>query len=180
MEGDGLGFAALLAEELGGRVRTHPVFLTAVVVDPEGFHIDIATARSEFYRTPAALPEVQTSALRQDLYRRDFTINTLAIRLGPGTEPELIDYFGGRHDLKEKTLRALHSLSFIDDPTRVLRAVRLELRLGFHISSETLRLVEVALDEGIFDLLSGSRLRDELVMLLDDPALALRGIERLA
>lgn len=180
VEGDGLGFAALLSEELGGRVRTHPVFLTAVVVDPEGFHIDIATARSEFYRTPAALPEVQTSALRQDLYRRDFTINTLAIRLGPGTVPELIDYFGGRHDLKEKTLRVLHSLSFIDDPTRVLRAVRLELRLGFHISSETLRLVEVALDEGIFDHLSGSRLRDELVMLLDDPGLALRGIERLA
>lgn len=180
VEGDGLGFAALLSEELGGRVRTHKAFLTAVVVDPEGFHIDIATARSEFYRAPAALPEVQTSALRQDLYRRDFTINTLAIRLGPGETPELIDYFGGRHDLKEKTLRVLHSLSFIDDPTRVLRAVRLELRLGFRISSETLRLVEVALAEGIFDHLSGSRLRDELVMMLDDPALALRGIERLA
>ena len=180
VEGDGIKFAALLAEELGGRVRTHPAFLTAVVVDPEGFHIDVATARSEFYRAPAALPEVQTSALRQDLIRRDFTINTLAIRLGPGETPELIDYFGGRHDLKEKTLRVLHSLSFIDDPTRVLRAVRLELRLGFHISSETLRLVEVALAEGIFDHLSGARLRDELAMLLDDPALALRGIERLA
>ncbi|HWM90576.1 MAG TPA: CBS domain-containing protein [Thermoanaerobaculia bacterium] len=180
VEGDGLGFAALLAEELGGRVRTHPAFLTAVVVDPEGFHIDIATARSEFYRAPAALPEVQTSALRQDLIRRDFTINTLVIRLGPDDTPELIDYFGGRHDLKEKTLRVLHSLSFIDDPTRVLRAVRLELRLGFHISSETMRLVEVALSEGIFDHLSGARLREELEMLLDDPALALRGIERLA
>jgi tRNA nucleotidyltransferase (CCA-adding enzyme) len=180
VEGDGLGFAALLAEELGGRVRTHPAFLTAVVIDPEGFHIDVATARSEFYRAPAALPEVQTSALRQDLFRRDFTINTLAIRLGPGETPELIDYFGGRHDLQEKTLRALHSLSFIDDPTRVLRAVRLELRLGFHLSAETLRLVEVALGEGIFDHLSGSRLRDELTLLLDDPALALRGIERLA
>lgn len=179
VEGDGLGFAALLAEDLGGRVRTHPAFLTAVVVDPDGFHIDIATARSEFYRAPAALPEVQTSALRQDLFRRDFTINTLAIRLG-GETPELIDYFGGRHDLKEKTLRALHSLSFIDDPTRVLRAVRLELRLGFHLSAETLRLVEVALAEGIFDQLSGSRLRDELTLLLDDPALALRGLERLA
>ncbi|HEX3128578.1 MAG TPA: CBS domain-containing protein [Thermoanaerobaculia bacterium] len=179
VEGDGLGFAALLAEELGGRVRTHPAFLTAVVVDPDGFHIDVATARSEFYRAPAALPEVQTSALRQDLFRRDFTINTLAIRLG-GETPELIDYFGGRHDLKEKTLRVLHSLSFIDDPTRVLRAVRLELRLGFHLSAETLRLVEVALAEGIFDQLSGSRLRDELTLLLDYPALALRGIERLA
>jgi tRNA nucleotidyltransferase (CCA-adding enzyme) len=180
VEGDGLGFAALLAEELGGRVRTHPTFLTAVVVDPDGFHIDIATARSEFYRAPAALPEVQTSALRQDLFRRDFTINTLAIRLGPAETPELIDYFGGRHDLEEKTLRVLHSLSFIDDPTRVLRAVRLELRLGFHLSPETLRLVEVALGEEIFDHLSGSRLRDELTLLLDNPALALRGIERLS
>jgi tRNA nucleotidyltransferase (CCA-adding enzyme) len=128
VEGDGLGFARLLADSLGGRVREHKAFLTAVVVDPEGFHIDVATARTELYRAPAALPEVQTSALRQDLFRRDFTINTLAIRLGPEGPPELIDYFGGRRDLKEKTLRVLHSLSFVDDPTRVFRAVRLELR----------------------------------------------------
>jgi tRNA nucleotidyltransferase (CCA-adding enzyme) len=179
VEGDGLAFAARLAEALGGRVREHRAFLTAVVVDPEGFHIDVATARSEFYRAPAALPEVQMSALRQDLFRRDFTINTLAIRLGPAPAPELVDFFGGRADLKEKTLRVLHSLSFIDDPTRVLRAVRLELRLGFRIAAETLRLVDVALGEGIFDHLSGARLRDELALLLDDPALALRGIDRL-
>jgi tRNA nucleotidyltransferase (CCA-adding enzyme) len=180
VEGDGLAFAVRLAEALGGHRREHRAFLTAVVVDRDGFHIDVATARSEFYRAPAALPEVQMSALRQDLFRRDFTINTLAVRLGPEPVPELIDYFGGRNDLKEKVLRVLHSLSFIDDPTRVLRAVRLELRLGFHISPETLRLVEVALAEGIFDQLSGSRLREELAMLLDDPALALRGLDRLA
>jgi len=180
VEGDGLRFAELLAEELGGRMRAHRAFLTAVVIEPDDFQIDVVTARSEFYRAPAALPEVQTSALRQDLFRRDFTINTLAIRLGPGEPPELIDYFGGRRDLQEKTLRVLHSLSFIDDPTRVLRAVRLELRLGFRISPETLRLVEVALAEGVFDQLSGARLRDELVRILDDPGLALRGIERLA
>jgi len=180
VEGDGIDFAARLAEALGGRARAHPAFLTAVVVDPEDFHVDVASARSEFYRAPAALPEVQTSALRQDLFRRDFTINTLAIRLGPEPVPELVDYFGGRRDLKEKTLRALHSLSFIDDPTRILRAVRLELRLGFRISPETLHLAEVALAEGVFDRLSGSRLREELALLLDDPALALQGIERLA
>jgi tRNA nucleotidyltransferase (CCA-adding enzyme) len=160
-------------------VREHRAFLTAVVVDREGMHIDVATARSEFYRAPAALPEVQTSLLRQDLYRRDFTINTLAIRLGPG-EPELIDYFGGRRDLEERTLRVLHSLSLIDDPTRVLRAVRLEVRLGFRISPETLRLVQVALAEGVFERLSGARLRAELVELLEEPAAALRGLERLA
>jgi len=180
VEGDGLEYAAWLAQALGGRVRAHRAFLTAVVVDGEGFHVDVATARSEFYRAPAALPEVQTSALRQDLFRRDFSINTLAIRLGPEPRPELIDYFGGRRDLKERTLRVLHSLSFIDDPTRILRAVRLELRLGFRISPETLHLAEVALGEGVFDHLSGSRLREELAMLLDDPALALRGVERLA
>ncbi|HJX27798.1 MAG TPA: CBS domain-containing protein, partial [Thermoanaerobaculia bacterium] len=180
VEGDGLAFAARLAEAVGGRMREHRAFLTAVVVDPEGFHIDVATARTEHYRAPAALPEVQMSALRQDLFRRDFTVNTLAIRLGPDETPELIDYFGGRNDLKEKTLRVLHSLSFIDDPTRVLRAVRLELRLGFRLAAETRRLVDVALAEGAFDQLSGSRLRDELILLLDDPSLALRGLDRLA
>ena len=180
VEGDGPHVARLLATALGGTVKVHQAFLTAVVTDPSGLEIDVATARSEFYRAPAALPEVQMSLLRQDLYRRDFTINTLAIRLGPGPHPELIDYFGGRRDLKERTLRVLHSLSFLDDPTRVLRAVRLELRLGFHMAPETLRLVEVAVAEGAFDRLSGSRLRDELTLLLDDPAIATRGLERLA
>jgi tRNA nucleotidyltransferase (CCA-adding enzyme) len=180
VEGDGPHFARLLAAELDGRVRVHEAFMTAVVVDREELHIDVATARSEFYRAPAALPEVQTSPLRQDLFRRDFTINALAVCLGPEPSPELIDYFGGRRDLENRLLRVLHSLSFIDDPTRVLRAVRLELRLGFEISPETLHLVEVALGEGVFSRLSGSRLRDELILLLDDPALAVRGLERLA
>lgn len=180
VEGDGLDFARRLAAELGGRVREHQAFLTAVVVDGEGFHVDVATARSEFYRQPAALPQVTTSALRQDLYRRDFTINTLAIRLGPGATPELVDSFGGRRDLADGVIRVLHSLSFLDDPTRVLRAVRLEQRLGFAIAPETLHLVRVALEEGAFDRLSGSRLREELIQLLDEPAVALAGIERLA
>lgn len=179
VEGDGIAFARTLAEELGGRCRAHEAFLTAVVVDPEGFHIDVATTRSEFYRSPAALPEVETSTLRQDLYRRDFTVNTLALRLGPGPTPELIDHFGGRQDLDLEILRVLHSLSFVDDPTRALRAVRLELRLGFEMSAETLHLIQVALEEGVFDQLSGSRLRDELAQLLEEPDLALRGLERL-
>lgn len=179
VEGDGPEFARALGAELGARVRVHEAFLTAVVTEPDGFQIDVATARSEFYRAPAALPEVQMSPLRQDLYRRDFTINTLALRLGPEETPVLVDYFGGRRDLREAVLRVLHSLSFIDDPTRALRAVRLELRLGFHLSPETQRLLAVALAEGAFDQLSGARLRDELVLLLDDPAIALRGLERL-
>lgn len=178
VEGDGIELAARLAAVLGGQVRAYPAFLTAVMVDPRGDDIDVATARSERYRAPAALPEVRAAALREDLFRRDFTVNTMAIRLGP--EPELIDLFDGRRDLAEKSLHVLHGRSFIDDPTRILRGVRLERRLGFQISPDTLELVAEALAERVFDLLSGSRLREELILLLDDPALALGGIERLA
>src|SRR6185295_17064397 len=146
VEGDGPGFARALARDLGASVRVHEAFLTARILPDdrgeggEGGEIDIATARSEFYRAPAALPEVASSLLRQDLYRRDFTINTLAIRLGPAGRPELFDPFGGRRYLEERTLRVLHSLSFLDDPTRALRAIRLELRLGFHLAPESERL----------------------------------------
>ncbi|MEP7011315.1 MAG: CBS domain-containing protein [Acidobacteriota bacterium] len=179
VEGDGPAFAQSLGRALDAPVRVHEAFLTAVVRMPGG-EIDVATARSEFYRAPAALPEVASSALRQDLYRRDFTVNTLAIRLGPESAPELIDPFGGRRDLEAGVLRVLHSLSFLDDPTRALRAVRLERRLGLHLVPETERLIGIALKEGAFDRLSGARLRAELDLLLAEPAIALPGLERLA
>ncbi|HXU33227.1 MAG TPA: polya polymerase, partial [Thermoanaerobaculia bacterium] len=179
VEGDGPAFAQSLGKALDAPVRVHEAFLTAVIRTPAG-EIDVATARSEFYRAPAVLPEVATSALRQDLYRRDFTVNTLAIRLGPEGPPELIDPFGGRHDLELGVLRVLHSLSFLDDPTRALRAVRLERRLGLHLAPETERLIGIALKEGAFGQLSGDRLRAELDLLLDEPAVALPGLERLA
>lgn len=179
VQGDGIAFAQALAEKLGGRCRPHEAFLTAVVVDEDDFHIDVATARSEFYRAPAALPEVETSTMRQDLFRRDFTVNTLALRLGPQETPALIDHFGGQQDLDTGTLRMLHSLSFVDDPTRALRAVRLELRLGLEMSAETEHLLGVALEEGVFEELSGSRLRDELALLLEEPDLVVRALERL-
>jgi tRNA nucleotidyltransferase (CCA-adding enzyme) len=179
VEGDGIELAARLAEAFGGRVRAHPAFLTAVVEGPEGLYVDIATARSEVYRAPAALPEVRAATLREDLFRRDFTVNTLAIRLGAETEGEVVDLFDGRRDLEAKILRVLHDRSFIDDPTRILRGVRLGLRLGFALALETLDLARAAIEDGVFDSLSGSRLRDELALLLDDPALALPGIERL-
>ena len=179
VEGDGPAFARGLGKALDAPVRIHEAFLTAVIRTPSG-EIDVATARSEFYRAPAALPEVATSALRQDLYRRDFTVNTLAIRLGPEGPPELIDPFGGRRDLELGVLRVLHSLSFLDDPTRALRAVRLERRLGLHLAPETERLIGIALKEGAFDRLSGARLRAELDLLLNEEAVALPGLERLA
>ncbi len=184
VEGDGPAFARRLAAELGGQALVHEAFLTAEVVDGSGFHLDVVTARSEIYSAPAALPEVRMAALREDLFRRDFSVNAMAIRLTPsaeaGEEAALIDLFGGRGDLAERTLRVLHGRSFHDDPTRALRGIRLGLRLDLRMAPETERLIGEALAAGAFARLSGARLRDELILLLDDADLALRGIDRLA
>lgn len=169
VEGDGIAFAQALAEATKGRSHPHVPFLTAVVTLPSGKKIDVASARTEFYRTPAALPEVETSLIRQDLYRRDFTINALAIALKGDRFGMLVDFFGGRKDLERKEIRVLHSLSFIDDPTRAIRAVRYARRLGFTIAADTRYLISMALSEGILDRLSGQRLRHELVLLLNEP-----------
>jgi|HubBroStandDraft_3_1064219.scaffolds.fasta_scaffold24669_2 tRNA nucleotidyltransferase (CCA-adding enzyme) len=179
VEGDGLGFATRLAEEVGGSLRLHREFLTAVVFDPEGLVIDLATARSEVYRAPAALPEVRPGTLATDLFRRDFTVNTLAIDL-VREQPALLDLHGGARDLERGVLRVLHARSFVDDPTRVLRGVRLERRFGLRLDAEAERLAVEAVAGGAFARLSGGRLRDELVRLLDEPAVGLPGIERLA
>ena len=169
VEGDGMAFAAALADRAGGRSHPHAPFLTAVVSLPNGHRVDVASARTEFYRTPAALPEVETSLIRQDLYRRDFTINSLAIALAGDRYGELVDFFGGRKDLQRREIRVLHSLSFIDDPTRAIRAVRYARRLGFSIAADTRHLISTAIGEGVFDRLSGPRLRRELENLLSEP-----------
>ncbi len=169
VEGDGIAFAGALAARLGGRVHPHPPFLTAVVTLRDGHRVDVASARTEFYRTPAALPEVETSLIRQDLYRRDFTINALAVALSGPRYGQLLDFFGGRRDLERGEIRVLHSLSFIDDPTRAIRAVRYARRLGFRIAADTRRLIATALEEGVFRRLSGQRLRRELELLLEEP-----------
>jgi tRNA nucleotidyltransferase (CCA-adding enzyme) len=169
VEGDGIAFAEALAEALDGRAHPHLPFLTAVVTLPDGLRVDVASARTEFYRTPAALPEVVTSLIRQDLYRRDFTINSLAVSLSGERYGELVDFFGGRMDIQRREIRVLHSLSFIDDPTRALRAVRYSRRLGFTIAPDTRNLISTALEEGVFERLSGQRLRRELDVLLAEP-----------
>ena len=177
VEGSGISFGEALAEAVGGRSHPHAPFLTAVVTLPDGHKVDVASARTEFYRTPAALPEVATSLIRQDLYRRDFTINSLAIAMSGSRHGDLIDFFGGRKDLQRREIRVLHSLSFIDDPTRAIRAVRYARRLGFTIASDTRNLIETAIQEKVFDRLSGQRLRRELEHVLDEdhptPSLAL-------
>ncbi len=169
VEGDGIAFAEALAVRLDGRHHPHAPFLTAVVTLPDGLRVDVASARTEFYRTPAALPEVATSLIRQDLYRRDFTINSLAVALSGKRHGELVDFFGGRKDIQRQEIRVLHSLSFIDDPTRALRAVRYARRLGFKIAPDTRNLITTALGEGVFDRLSGQRLRRELEFVLAEP-----------
>jgi tRNA nucleotidyltransferase (CCA-adding enzyme) len=175
VEGSGIDFAYALAAYVGGRCHPHTPFLTAVVTLPDGHRVDIASARTEFYRTPAALPEVETSLIRQDLYRRDFTINSLAVALHGEKHGELVDFFGGRMDLHRREIRVLHSLSFIDDPTRAIRAVRYARRLDFTIAPDTRNLITTAIDEGVFDRLSGQRLRRELEILLaeDHPTFAI-------
>ena len=175
VEGSGIDFAHALAAFVGGRCHPHRPFLTAVVTLPDGHRVDVASARTEFYRTPAALPEVETSLIRQDLYRRDFTINSLAVALHGERHGELVDFFGGRKDLQRHEIRVLHSLSFIDDPTRAIRAVRYARRLDFRIAPDTRNLITTAVDERVFDRLSGQRLRRELEILLaeDHPTSAI-------
>jgi tRNA nucleotidyltransferase (CCA-adding enzyme) len=168
VEGDGITFARALAKERAGRVKVHERFGTAVVLLPDGFKLDVATARTEYYEYPTALPTVEQSSIKKDLYRRDFTINTLAVGLNPRTFGQLIDYYGGQRDLKERLIRVLHSLSFVEDPTRVFRAIRFELRFGFHLSKETLALIKGAAKMELFHRLSGQRLLDELRLLFSE------------
>lgn len=169
VEGDGIAFAKAFAGRFGARVRAHQKFRTAVIVFPDGFKVDVATARWEYYKYPAAMPTVALSSVKLDLFRRDFTINTLAIKLNPKEFGLLIDFFGGQRDLKDRIIQVIHSLSFVEDPTRVFRAVRFEQRYGFRIGKQTLRLIRNAVHLDIFSRLSGKRLLTELRLILEEP-----------
>ena len=175
VEGDGIDFARTFAAEHGIRARCHKKFNTAVLIFPNGQRVDVATARYEYYQYPAALPIVEFGSLKMDLYRRDFTINTLAIALNPHTFGQLIDFFGGQRDLKEKTVRVLHNLSFVEDPTRILRAIRFEQRFSFRIGKQTATLIRNAVRMGLLEKLGGHRLLHEIQLILmeDDPSPAL-------
>lgn len=179
VEGDGILFAETLARAHGCRVKSHHKFGTAVIVFPDGFKIDIASTRLEFYSSPGALPTVERSSLKMDLYRRDFTINTLAIRLNNRDFGVLVDYFSAQRDLHEKVIRVLHNLSFVEDPTRVFRALRFEQRLDFRIAKHTENLIINAVKMNFLSKLGGKRLLTELVIILKEKE-PLRAIERMA
>jgi tRNA nucleotidyltransferase (CCA-adding enzyme) len=179
VEGDAIELAGRIADELDGRCRPHEKFGTAVVLYGEHERIDVVTARTEFYDAPAALPTVEHATIREDLFRRDFTINAMAVSLKGEDFGRLVDPFGGRRDLDEGTIRVLHNLSFIDDPTRIFRAIRYENRYGFRMDASTARLARGCIEMGLVGDLSTSRLRDELIALLEEGDVA-HTIPRLA
>lgn len=161
VEGDSVSFLKSWEHD-GCHVAVHSKYKTGTVVFPDGRKVDIATARREFYEYPVAQPQVLSDSLKHDLYRRDFTINAMAISINASSWGKLIDYFGGRRDLQRKTLKVLHNLSFVEDPTRIIRGIRLEQRLGFGLEDNTLRLLNSCVKGGLLSLLSGFRLRSEL------------------
>jgi tRNA nucleotidyltransferase (CCA-adding enzyme) len=183
VEGDAIALAKVLAHRYGGRVTGHSRFGTAKWFLEDGFRVsrlgirsraalpsflDFISARTEFYERPTALPTVERGSIKLDLHRRDFTINTLALRLDGRHYGELLDYWGGLADLRAGLVRVLHSLSFVDDPTRMLRAVRFEQRFGFQIEARTLQLMDEA--RPLLEKLSPERVGHELDLILDEPA----------
>ena len=187
VEGDAIFFANRLSDRFGGRVLSHHRFGTAKwilrgnaeklihqlpLTDDEDSSrlpesLDLITARTEFYEQPAALPTIESSSIKMDLHRRDFTINTLALRLDGEHFGKIHDYWGGLSDLRKGRIRVLHALSFVDDATRLLRAVRFEQRFGFQIELRTLALMEESLP--LLRKLTGARIRHEIVLILAEP-----------
>ncbi|MFZ0543998.1 MAG: CBS domain-containing protein [Candidatus Promineifilaceae bacterium] len=192
VEGDAIRLARRLRRKFGGETHSHAQFGTAKwLLTPETWQkvapdtllddvpdaIDFVTARTEFYTQPSALPEVERGSIKLDLHRRDFTINTLAVRLDGAHLGKLLDFYGGRRDLEQGIIRVLHSLSFVDDPTRILRAVRLEQRLHFMIEPRTAELITSALP--MLDRVTGERIRHEIELALEE-AQPVPVMERLA
>ena len=168
VEGDGIIFAKRLAEVLKARVESYEKFKTGVLVLEDELHVDIASARVEYYEKHAALPNVEPGNIRQDLARRDFTINTLALSLNKNNFGEILDFFGGRKDLASKKIKVLHKMSFIEDPTRIFRAVRFEQRLGFKMDNQTEKLALSTIELNIVSELTGIRIRGELIAILNE------------
>lgn len=168
IEGDGIAFAKKYAKLKGARIHSHEKFGTAVIIFPNDHKIDVASARMEYYKFPAALPTVEMSSIKLDLLRRDFTINALAIHLNPKKFGTLIDFFGAQKDIKGQTIRVLHNLSFVEDPTRVFRAIRFEQRFGFTIGKLTSNLIENAVSMDFFERLRGRRVFTELRQIFEE------------
>lgn len=169
IEGDAIKFAKAFAKAKKADVVVYPQFGTATITLKNGLKFDLATARKERYPYSGALPVVEKGSLADDIFRRDFTINTLALAVNPNRFAELIDLFDGLADLKARKIRILHDQSFVDDPTRILRAVRFEQRLGFKIDERTLSLLRQALSEGVEKNVKLPRYFEEFKKILGEP-----------
>ncbi len=166
VEGDAISFARYFAKRAGCQVQSHEKFSTAVIVFPDQFKVDAASARREYYTNPAALPIVEQSSIKMDLARRDFTINTLAIHLNPDHFGTMIDHFGALEDIREKTIRVIHNLSFVEDPTRIFRAIRFASRFGFSIGKNTRKLIRNTMSIDGFKNVTGTRVFSEIKQIL--------------
>jgi tRNA nucleotidyltransferase (CCA-adding enzyme) len=168
IEGDGIAFARAYAARCNARVHTHASFGTAVITLSDRFKIDVASARMEYYKFPTAMPIVEMSSIKLDLFRRDFTINTLSVQLNPERFGILIDFFSAQKDIKEKSIRVLHNLSFVEDPTRAFRAIKFEQRFGFSIGKLTSGLIDNAVKMDLFSRLIGRRIFSEIKQILEE------------
>jgi tRNA nucleotidyltransferase (CCA-adding enzyme) len=180
VEGDGVAFARRLAEEIGGTVLVHRSFGTASIEGgraPAGAgldgvalgRVDVASARREHYPAAGALPEVEPANLLEDLRRRDFSVNAMALALSPDRFGRLLDPLGGQADVRCRRLRALHPLSFVEDPTRVFRAARYAARLGFRLDAATVAAIRLAVERPGYVALSGRRLWHEIELAAVEP-----------
>jgi tRNA nucleotidyltransferase (CCA-adding enzyme) len=181
VEGDGVAFARLVADRHRAGLAVFERFATARLTFPDGLKMDIATTRRESYAQPAVLPTVQPASIEEDLYRRDFTINAMAVQLNLEQFGRLLDPYGGQRDLRARTIRVLHAGSFQDDPTRIFRAIRFEQRFGFRLDPTTVRLLTEAASTNLIQRLSGPRLQNEILLLLaeHDPGRAIARLEQL-
>ncbi|MEK6530124.1 MAG: hypothetical protein AABZ48_04455, partial [candidate division NC10 bacterium] len=170
VEGDALALARRLASEWGGSLLVHRAFGTAALEGGAGPRVDIATARRERYRVPGALPIVEPASIEEDLLRRDFSVNAMAVVLAPRGFGDLLDPLRGAADLARRRLRVLHPLSFVEDPTRIFRAVRYQSRLGLTLEPGSRRALRLAIALAPYPALSGQRLAAELELILAEPA----------
>ena len=170
VEGHGMRLAeSFAAGQPGASVRLYPAFKTATVRLPGGLQVDFATARSETYSRGGAFPTVKASSIKQDLFRRDFTINAMAVSINPATWGRVLDPYGGMADLGRHRIRVLHEKSFWDDPTRILRAARFKARLGFGMEAKTLRLLRAAVKMKVLETIQPQRYLKDFKKILQEP-----------
>ena len=167
IEGDALSFSRVIARELDGEVIDHPQFMTTSVIAPD-IKIDLATSRKETYTGHGMLPQVVPGSVSDDLARRDFSINAMAIPLWQ-EHPKLLDPYGGLIDLNARLIRVLHGKSFNEDPTRLFRAIKYESRLGFSIATDSLSMMFSAVENEVMSMVSGARIRRELELIFSEP-----------